>query len=84
MHAYLQVKAVSKWEVQQPQLLFSRNTTAPAPVQYGFLPDGYWEVVKLERNMNGSNWKSPSFQARWAHGIRKSITEHLAVNFEVS
>jgi hypothetical protein len=79
----LQVKAVSNWEVQQPQLLRLENSTTPVPDTRGFLPDGYWEVVKLERKMDGSNWWSPSLKEKWADGVRKSLTKHLAVNFDV-
>jgi hypothetical protein len=78
----LQVKAVCSWEVQPPPLL-RFNTTSQAINANGFLPDGQWEVVQLLRKLDGSDWWSPSLKARWAEGVRKSLSKHLVRNLVV-
>jgi hypothetical protein len=80
LHACLQVKEVCKWEVQAPQLLYNEPSSPDSKA----LPDGYWQVVKLHRKIDGSNWLSPSLKTRWADGIRRNLTLEHAQNFEVS
>ncbi|WIA35946.1 hypothetical protein OEZ86_004325 [Tetradesmus obliquus] len=82
-YAVQKVKSSCSWQVQKPPLHFL-NTSASGTVVQAATPDGQWEVLKLERRSDGSNWWSPSLKAPWAHNVRQSIVAQLAENFRMT
>eukprot|EP00882_Tetradesmus_deserticola_P005634 GHRQ01005930.1.p1 GENE.GHRQ01005930.1~~GHRQ01005930.1.p1 ORF type:complete len:686 (+),score=207.85 GHRQ01005930.1:51-2108(+) len=88
-YAALKVKSVCKWQVQPPRLRLKEtaSTNSSARDVSGTDADsasgGGWEVLKLERSIDGSKWISPSLQAGWAQSVRDSLLNKLSHNFHV-